>query len=85
MAAGLHPARRGCESLRLDHFHSLVVQPVERRIVNADVAGAEPARGASFWVASFNSEAAGSYPAELGAFPGRPPWLGGAAVSAAPS
>jgi hypothetical protein len=48
MAAGLHPAIRGCESLHLDHFHSPVVQPVERRAVNADVAGAEPAWGAIF-------------------------------------
>ena len=39
MAAGLHPAIRGCESLHLDHLDSPVVQPAERRTVNADVQG----------------------------------------------
>ena len=35
-------------------------------------AGATPAGSTTFRVASFNSEAAGSYPAELGALPRRP-------------
>lgn len=98
MAAGLHPAIRGCESLHLDHCR--VAQSAERPFVTRHDVGANPTPAANFgrrgraarsleffgrphfrargWtpilfrVASFNSEAAGSYPAELGALPRRP-------------